>query len=193
MYSFSYLEPVYCSVSSSSCCFLTCIQVSQEAGQVVWYSHLFKNFPQSFVIDKVKGFGIVSKAKEDVFWDSLAFLMIQRMLASWSLVPLPFLNPSWTSGSSWFTCSWSLAWRFLSMTLPECEVSATVWQKGTTEDKTVGWHHPLNGPEFEQAPGDREGQGGLWCCSPWGCKESDMTEQLDNHHQHHLANSDTLA
>ena len=46
MYSFSYLEPVCCSRSSSICCFLTCIQISQEAGQVVWYSHLFNNFPQ---------------------------------------------------------------------------------------------------------------------------------------------------
>ena len=48
-YCFSYLEPV-CSMSSSNCCFLTCIQISQEAGQVVWYSHLLKNFPQFIVI-----------------------------------------------------------------------------------------------------------------------------------------------
>ena len=47
VYSFSYLEPVCCSMSSSKCCFLTCIQISQEAGQVVWYSHLFQNFPVS--------------------------------------------------------------------------------------------------------------------------------------------------
>ena len=46
MYSFSYLEPVCCSMSSSNCCFLTFIHISQEAGQVVWYSHLFQNFPQ---------------------------------------------------------------------------------------------------------------------------------------------------
>src|SRR5574337_694522 len=46
MYSFSYLEPVCCSMSSSNCCFLTCVQISQEAGQVLWYSHLFQNFPQ---------------------------------------------------------------------------------------------------------------------------------------------------
>ena len=52
---FSYLEPVCCSMSSSNCCFLTCIQVSQEVGQVVWYSHLFKNFPQFVVIHTVKG------------------------------------------------------------------------------------------------------------------------------------------
>ena len=45
-------------MSSSNCCFLTCIQVSQEAGQVVWYSHLFQNFPQFIVIHTVKGFGI---------------------------------------------------------------------------------------------------------------------------------------
>ena len=48
------------------------------------------------------------------FWNSLAFSMIQRMLAIWSLVPLPFLKPAWTSGSSWFTYCWSLAWRILS-------------------------------------------------------------------------------
>ena len=59
MYLFSYLEPVYCSMSRSNCCFLTCIQVSQEAGQVVWYSRLFQNFLQFIVIHTVKGFGIV--------------------------------------------------------------------------------------------------------------------------------------
>ena len=49
-----------------------------------------------------------------------------------------------------------------------------------TEDEMVGWHHRLNGYEFEQAPGVGEGQGSLACCSPWGCKESDMTERLNN-------------
>ena len=67
MYSFSYFQPVCCSMSSSNCCFLTCIQVSQEAGQAVWYSHLFKNFPQFIVIHRVKGFGIVNKAEIDDF------------------------------------------------------------------------------------------------------------------------------
>ena len=103
MYSFSYLGPVCCSMSSSNCCFLTCIQISQEADQVVWYCHLFQNFPQFIVIHTVKGFGIVKKAEVDVFFcNSLDFLMIQQMLAIWSLVPLPFLKPAWTSGSSWF-------------------------------------------------------------------------------------------
>ena len=54
-------------MSSSTYCFLTCIQVSQEAGQVVWYSYLFQNFPQFIVIHTVKGFGIVNKAVIDVF------------------------------------------------------------------------------------------------------------------------------
>ena len=67
MYSFSYLEPVCCSMSSSKCCFLTCIQISEEAGQVIWYSHLLKNFPQFIVIHIVKGFAIVNKAEIDVF------------------------------------------------------------------------------------------------------------------------------
>ena len=48
-----------------------------------------------------------------------------------------------------------------------------------TEDEMVGWHHLLDGREFEQAPGDGDGQGGLVCCSPWGRKESDTTEQLN--------------
>ena len=48
------------------------------------------------------------------------------------------------------------------------------------EDKMVGWHHGLNGHEFEQTQGDGEGQGSLMCCSPWGCKESDTTEQWNN-------------
>ena len=52
-------------------------------------------------------------------------------------------------------------------------------RKGTTEDEMVGWHHRLNGHEFEQAPGDGEGQGSLACCSPWGHKESDTTERLN--------------
>jgi len=76
-YSFPNLEPVYCSMASSNCCFLTCIQISQEAGKVVWYSHLFQNFPQFIVIYKVKGHGIVNKAEVDVFSGTLAFLMIQ--------------------------------------------------------------------------------------------------------------------
>ena len=73
MYSFSYLEPVCCSMSSSNCCFLICIQISQEAGQEVWYSHLSQNFPQFIVIHTVKGFGIVNKAEIDVLLELSCF------------------------------------------------------------------------------------------------------------------------
>ena len=93
-YSFPSLEPVYCSMFSFNYCFLTCIQISQEAGQVVWYSHLLKNFPQFVVIHKVKGFGIVNKAEVGIFLELSCFLTIQQMLAIGSLVPLPFLNPA---------------------------------------------------------------------------------------------------
>ena len=53
-------------------------------------------------------------------------------------------------------------------------------EKGVTEDEMVAWHHWFNGHEFEQAPGDDEGQEGLACCSPWGCKELDTTEGLNS-------------
>ena len=53
-------------------------------------------------------------------------------------------------------------------------------RKGGTEDEMVGWHHRFNTHELGQTPGDGEGQGSLACCSPWGCKESDMTWQLNS-------------
>ena len=58
------------------------------------------------------------------YWNSLAFSMIQQMLSIWSLVPLPFLKPAWTSGSSGFTYCWSLSWRILSITLLACAAAA---------------------------------------------------------------------
>ena len=67
MYSFPNLEPVHFSRSGSNCCFLTCIQISQEAGQVVWYSHLFKDFPQFVVIHTV------SEGAVDVFLEFSCF------------------------------------------------------------------------------------------------------------------------
>ena len=66
MHSFPNLEAVHSSMSGFKCCFLTCIQVSQKAGKVVWNSHLLKNFPQSVVIHTVKGFSVVSEAEVDI-------------------------------------------------------------------------------------------------------------------------------
>ena len=73
MYSFPDLEPVCCSMSSSHCGFLLCIQISQKADEMVWYSHLLKNFPQFVVIHIVKVFGIVNKAEVDVFLEFSCF------------------------------------------------------------------------------------------------------------------------
>ena len=77
----------------------------------------------------VKGFGLVNKAEIDVFLELFCFFNMQQMLAIWSLVPLPFLKPAWTSGSSQFMYCWSLAWRTLSITLPTkvCLVKAMVF------------------------------------------------------------------
>ena len=61
-------------MSGSNCCLLTCKQVSQETGKVVWYSHLFRNFPQFVVIHTVKGFSLVSEAEIDVFLELPCFL-----------------------------------------------------------------------------------------------------------------------
>ena len=87
-------------MSSSNCCFLTCIQVSQEAGQVVWYSHLFQNFPQFVAIHRVKDCSIVSEAKVDFVWNFLAFSVIHWILGVWSAYPA-------------FSKSSSYIWKFL--------------------------------------------------------------------------------
>jgi len=63
---------------------------------------------------------------------------------------------------------------------PDGQINWRQEEKGTTEDEIVGWHHQLNGHEFEQTPGDGDGPKSLACCSPWGNKDSDMTEQLNS-------------
>ena len=82
-------------------------------------------------------------------------------------------------------------WSWSSNTWPSDVKSRLIWkdpdagkdwnqeETGMTEDEMVGWHHWLNGHEFEQTQGDGEGQGSLACCSPWSCKELDMTERLN--------------
>ena len=73
MYSFHNFEPVYCFMSGSNCCFLTCIQVSQDTSKVAWFSHLFKNFPQVVVIHTIKAFSTVNEAEVDVFLEFPCF------------------------------------------------------------------------------------------------------------------------
>ena len=125
MNSFSYLEPVCCSMSSSNCCFLTCIQISQEAGRVVWYSYLFQNFPQFIVIHTVKGFGLVNKAEMDVFLEPFRFFSgpvdVGNLISASSAISKTSLN-IWK-----FTVHVLLkSWRILSITLLVCEMSAIV-------------------------------------------------------------------
>ena len=124
MYSFPILEPVRSSMSSSNCCFLTCIQGSQEAGKVVWYSHLLKNFPQFVVIHAVKSFGIVNKAEIYVFLELSCFFSDPADVGNLISGSSAF---SKTSLNIWkFTVHVLLkpAWRILSITLLACEMSA---------------------------------------------------------------------
>ena len=105
MYSFSNLESLCCSMSSSNCCFLTCKQISQEAGQVVWYSHLFQTFPQFAVVQRVKSFGILNKAKIDVFLE-----------LSWFFTDPPNVG-NLISGSSAFSKTSLNIWKFMVQVL----------------------------------------------------------------------------
>ena len=261
-------------MSSSNCCFLTCIQISQEAGQVVWYFHLFQNFPQFIVVRTVKGFGIVNKAETDVFLELSCFFadpadvgnlisgssafsktsmnirkftvhvllkpglqnlsitfwaILDRVLKSKGITlptkvhiiqAMVFLGvmyscESWsiTKAEHWTIDTFELwCWRRLLRVLwtarrsnqsivketsPGCSLEGLmlmlklqnfahlmrknwfIWKdpdagkdwgqekKGVTEDEMVGWHHWLDGHEFEQAVEVGDGQGSLACCSPW--------------------------
>ena len=132
---FPNLEPVCCSNSDSNCCFLTCIQISQEAGQVVWYSHLFQNFPQFIVIHTVKGFTIVNKAEVDVFLKLSCFLddptdvgnlisgssaFSKTSLHIWKLLVHVLLKPRLENfehyfASLWDKCNCAVVWTFFGI------------------------------------------------------------------------------
>ena len=121
MYSFPSLEPVHCSMFGSNYCFLTCIQISQEAGKVVWYPHFFQNFPQFAVIHIVKGFGVVNKAKVDVFLQLSCFfydpvdvgnlisgfsVFSKSSLKIWKLTFHGLLKPSLENFEQYFASVW---------------------------------------------------------------------------------------
>ena len=135
MYSFPDLEPVCCSMTSSDCCFLTCIQISQEAGKVVWYSHLLKNFPPFLVIYIVKGFGVVNKADVDVFMELSCFFddpadvgnlisgssaFSKTSLNIWKLMVHILLKPGLENFKHYFTTVWGecncvVVWAFFGI------------------------------------------------------------------------------
>ena len=156
MYSFLCLEPVYCSMSSSNCCFLTCIQISHGADQVVWYPHLFKNFPQFVVIHTVKGFGIINKAEVDVFLefsclfydpmdvgnlisDSSAFS--KTSLNIWSFLVHRLLKPGLENFEHYFTSMWdecncAVVWAFFGIYIHHAKCRAgwsTSWNQDCQE------------------------------------------------------------
>ena len=130
MYSFSDLETVCCSMPSSNCCFLTCIQISQEACQVVWYSHLFQSFPQFFCDPNRQSFGIIKKAEIDVFLELSCFLndpadvdnlisgssaFSKTRLNMWKLTVHLLLKPSLENfqhcfTSVWGECNYAVVW-----------------------------------------------------------------------------------
>ena len=133
MYSFPNLEPVCCSISSSKSCFLTCIQISQEADQMVWYYHLFQNFPQFIVIHTVKGFGIVNKAEIDVFLELSCFfddpVYVGNLIS----------GSSWKSGSSQFTYCWSLALTVHEPELPEVQSGFRKGERTRDQIANIHW------------------------------------------------------
>ena len=108
-------------MSGSNCCFLTCVRISQEAGKVLWYSYIFKNFPQSLVIHTVQGFGLVSKAEVDVFLELSCFFDDPTDVGNMI-----------SHSSAFYKFSLNI-WKFSVQVLlkprleNECEMSAIVW------------------------------------------------------------------
>ena len=123
IYTFPNLEPVCCSMSDCNCCLLTYIQVSQEAGNMVWYSHRLKNFPHFVVIHTVKDFSIVNEAEVDVFLEFSCFFddptdadnlisgssaFSKSSLNIWKFsVHILLLNPSLENIEHYFTSVWN--------------------------------------------------------------------------------------
>ena len=178
MYSFSYLEPVYCSMSSSNCCFLTCIQVSQEAGQVVWYSLLFQNFPQFIVVHTFKGFDIVNKAEIDVFLELSCFFddpadvgdlisgssaLSKTSLNIWQFTVHVLLKPGFENFECYFTSMWdecncAVVWAFFGIAFFGIGMKTDIFQSLATAEfskfadilSAALLQHHLSG--FERAP-----------------------------------------
>ena len=122
-------------MSDSNCCFLTCIQISQKAGQVAWYSHLLKNFPQFVVIHRVKVFGVVNKAEIDIFLELSCFFYdptdvgnlisdsstySKSSLNIWKFLVHVLLKPCLENlehycPSTWDECNCAAAWTFFGI------------------------------------------------------------------------------
>ena len=139
-------------MSNSNCCFLTCIQVSQEAGQVVWYSHFFQNFPQFLVIHTVNSFGIVNKVETNVFLEPSCFFddpadvgnlisgssaFSKTSLNVWKFTVHVLLKPGLENIKHYFTSVWdecncAVVWAFFGI--------AFLW------DWNENWPFPVRWP-----------------------------------------------
>ena len=151
MYSFPNLEPACCSMSGSSCSFLTYTQIYQKVGKVVWYPHLLKNFPQFVVIHTVKGFGVVKKAEVDVFLElscifyesadvgnliSGSSAFSKTSLNIWKFTVHILLKPGFENfehyfASVWDECNCAVAWTFFGI--------AFLWNRNENEPFPVLW------------------------------------------------------
>ena len=159
MYSFPNLEPVCCFMSGSNCCFLTCIQISQEAGKVIWYSHLLKNFPQFVVIYTVKGFAISNKAEVDVFsgilllslWSSRCWQFDLWEVHSSHTVEAWLENFDHYFASVWDECNCAVVWTFFPGGL---DSKVSVYNAGDL--CSIPW--------LGRSPGEGNGNTLQYCC-----------------------------
>jgi len=149
-------------MSDSNCCFLTCIQISQETGKVVWMWEL--DCKQSWV------------PKNWCFW-TVVLKTLESPLDCMEIQPVhPKGNQSWILiGRTDVEAETPIHWppdvkNWLIRKYPDAGKDWRQEDKGTTEDEIDGWHYRLDGHEFEQALGAGDGQGSLVYCSPWGCK-----------------------
>ena len=160
-------------MSSSTCCFLTCIQVSRgRSGSLVFPT--LSEFSTVYCDPHSQRLWHSQWSRNRCFSGTLALSMVQQMLAICSLVPLPFLNPAWTSGSSWFMYCWSLAWR-TSFTSPPAD------QKYVHQLIMLPLNHCYKTPDYSLQYSCLENsmdRGDLVGYSLWGQKESDTPEPL---------------
>ena len=145
---------------SSNCCFPTCIQVSQEAGKVVWYSHLFKNFPQLVLIHTVKGFSIVNEAEADVFLELSCFsddpadvgnlisgssAFSKSSLNIWKFSVHILLKPGLENfehyfASMWNECNCAVIWTFFGTAFLGIGTKTFSSPMATAESFQIFWH-----------------------------------------------------
>ena len=182
-------------MSGYNCCFLTCVQISQEAGQVVWYSHIFQIFPQFVVLHTVRGSGIVNKAKVDIFLELSCFFcdltevgnlisgssaFSKSSLRIWKFMVHILFKPGLEKfehyfASMWDECNCAVVWTFFGIAFlsdwnENCHFPV---RKGLWRYHQVQWGHTR---VVELLPWESQGRGSLVGCCLWGRTESDTTE-----------------